>query len=231
MLAQTAEIRHKQRAIEGVGTAPIALTNRWSDIDMAAAADSASSHDSNSPEQWLPVRGYEGLYEVSDHGRVRVRDRVVYRRNRRGGPLVRFEYKGKILALSRQQRGHLTVCLQVDKSALQCYVHRLVLEAFVGPAPEGAECRHLNGDPAFNRLSNLTWGTRAENYDDRDRLGEHNPPRGTRNSSAVLDEEKVRQIRREIAAGRAQADVAEIMGVAQTTISAVVRRLTWGWLE
>lgn len=231
MLAETAEIRHKQRAIEGVGTAPIALTKRWSVIDMAAAADSASSHDSNSPERWLPILGYESIYEVSDHGRVRVLDRVVYKRNRSGGPLVRFEYKGKLLTLSRQQRGHLTVCLQVDKSALQCYVHRLVLEAFVGPAPEGAECRHLNGNPANNRLSNLTWGTREENYADRDRLGEHNPPLGTRNANAVLDEGKVRQIRREVASGRTQDDVARMMGIAQTTVSNVVTRKSWGWVK
>lgn len=230
-LAFPAEICHKKRAIGVLATPPMALTNRWSKHRMADTPDSASAHDLDSPERWLPVPGYEGLYEVSDHGRVRVLDRVVYKHNRVGGPLVRFFYKSKLLKGSRQQRGHLTVCLQEDHAKTQCYVHRLVLEAFVGCAPEDAECRHLNGNPADNRLSNLVWGTRAENYSDRDRLGEHNAPRGTRNPLAVLNEDMVRQIRREVAAGRTQRAIAISMGVSAATISAVVNRRAWGWLE
>src|SRR5215471_1608313 len=43
------------------------------------------------------------------------------------------------------------------------FVHRLILEAFVGPCPKGMEARHLNGDRQDNRLVNLAWGTRLEN--------------------------------------------------------------------
>lgn len=57
-------------------------------------------------------------------------------------------------------------------------VHRLVLTAFVGPCPEGMECRHLDGDAANNRLSNLCWGTREENIADSKRNGVYtNKPR------------------------------------------------------
>lgn len=49
------------------------------------------------------------------------------------------------------------------------YVHRLVLEAFVGECPDRMECRHLDGDPANNRLSNLCWGTPKENMADAQR--------------------------------------------------------------
>lgn len=45
-------------------------------------------------------------------------------------------------------------------------IHRVVLESFVGPRPEGQECRHLNGNPLDNRLENLCWGTRKENAHD-----------------------------------------------------------------
>lgn len=47
------------------------------------------------------------------------------------------------------------------------YIHRLVLEAFVGPCPEGMEARHINGDHQDNRLENLCWGTKEENMKDR----------------------------------------------------------------
>lgn len=175
---------------------------------MADAADSAISYDMDSGERWLPVPGFEGLYEVSDHGRVRNIERL--------------------LRPSRQQRGHRLVALG---STAQRYVHRLVLEAFVGPAPQGMECRHLNGDPSDNRLTNLAWGTREENYADRDRLGEHNPPRGTRNAQTILTEDMVRKIRSDAAQGRRQWIIANEMGISPSSVSMIVNRRNWGWLD
>lgn len=159
-------------------------------------------------ENWKAVPGFEGLYEVSDQGRVRNQTRL--------------------LKPSRQQRGHMLVHLG---TSAQRYVHRLVLDAFVGPCPKGMECRHLNGDPADNRLGNLAWGTRLENFADRTRLGEHNAPRGTLQPHAVLDEEKVRIIRREVASGRAQASVGADFGVSQNHVSMIVNRKLWAWVE
>jgi HNH endonuclease len=69
---------------------------------------------------------------------------------------------------SPQKSGHMRVWLGRDD---QRFVHILVLEAFVGPCPEGLECRHLDGNPGNNRLDNLCWGTRKENYDDSVRHG------------------------------------------------------------
>src|SRR5262245_38045005 len=48
---------------------------------------------------------------------------------------------------------------------------RLVLLAFVGPCPEGMECRHLDGNPQNNHVDNLRWGTSAENTEDQRRHG------------------------------------------------------------
>lgn len=223
MLAFSAEICQKQRTGETLPTSSPALTNRWSNIDMADDTDNARD------ERWLPVRGYEGSYEVSDQGRVRSLPRTVYKRNRRGGPLVRFEYGLRYLRPSRQQRGHLLIQLQAPRK--QRYVHRLVLEAFVGPPPDGMECRHLNGDPSDNRLCNILWGTRLENLADRTRLGEHGGRRGTRQANAVLNEDLVRHIRREVANGRSHAEIARSIGVKAGTVTAVARRASWGWVE
>lgn len=102
-------------------------------------------------ETWKLVPGYDGKYEVSDHGRVRNRT--------------------KELAQGIMRGGHLTVHLGRQTH----YVHRLVLFAFVGVPPANTqriEARHLDGNPANNYLANLAWGTVVENRADRRRLGE-----------------------------------------------------------
>ena len=99
-------------------------------------------------EVWKLVPGYDGKYEVSDQGQIRS-----YKRRP----------EGRILRPGRMPSGHLSVALGRKNS--QC-VHKLVLLAFVGAAPDKHECLHMNGNPADNRLSNLRWGTRSENMKD-----------------------------------------------------------------
>lgn len=118
-------------------------------------------------ERWLPVVGYPG-YEVSDQGRVRSLDRVLtYCRD---GVEIHRAHRGRLLSPGVMQSGHLLVVL--GRGNVLC-VHKLVLEAFVGPAPAGTECCHYDGDPANNRLSNLRWDTRAANMADAVRHGTH----------------------------------------------------------
>jgi hypothetical protein len=72
-------------------------------------------------------------------------------------------------------------------------VHRLVLEAFVCPCPEGRECCHNDGDPANNALTNLRWNTRKANIEDSRRHGIK--PIGSR-ANAKLREDDVHESRR-----------------------------------
>ena len=113
------------------------------------------------PEEQPPVLGHEGAYEVSNHGRVRSLDRTIIYKNGRVQ-----QYPGRILKLLPASNAYLQV--KVDSKKL---VHRLVLEAFVGPPREGEECRHLDGNPKNNHLTNLRWGSRRENSLDRTRHG------------------------------------------------------------
>jgi hypothetical protein len=99
-------------------------------------------------ENWRPVPGYEGMYEVSDLGRIR---------NAR---------RGNILALDVIKIGYPVAQLCKAGTRSRFPVHRLVLTAFVGPKPDGMVARHLNGDKLDNRLSNLQWGTYTENAED-----------------------------------------------------------------
>lgn len=116
-----------------------------------------------SEEIWADVVGYGGAYQVSDQGRVRSMPRLAERQGSRGN----MKLKGRMLKLSIDSYGYPQVMLCASGRCANILVHHLVLEAFVGPKPTGHECRHLDGTRDNNRLSNLAWGTKAENTADR----------------------------------------------------------------
>lgn len=127
-------------------------------------------------EHWRPVAGFDGRYEVSDLGNVRGLDRYVETRSGR-----RRFVRGQLLSPILSGRGdYLTVSLKVDGKQHGRYIHRIVAEAFFGPAPDGMECRHLNGDGHDNRVANLAWGTHSENVQDTLAHGRHNKASTTR---------------------------------------------------
>lgn len=114
------------------------------------------------PERWLPIPDWEGLYEVSGHGHVRSLPRQ--NNGLRGG---------RILKPTLGSHGYLTVSLCGDGKEKRYLVHRLVLLAFVGPAGPDQETRHLDGDRTNNSLANLCWGTSSDNEWDKIRHGTH----------------------------------------------------------
>lgn len=116
-------------------------------------------------ERWLPVPGWEGLYEVSDLGRVRSLDRP-------------NGLRGRVRVLSVGSHGYLDVGLCDGGVRRTRLVHRLVLEAFVGPCPEGQEACHADSDRTNNRLSNLRWDTTKANAADRVAAGHARSPTG-----------------------------------------------------
>ncbi|MDK7147208.1 NUMOD4 motif-containing HNH endonuclease [Corynebacterium kroppenstedtii] len=121
-----------------------------------------------SKERWRPVVDYEGIYEVSDQGRVRSLDRIITQHDGMKRPM-----RGRILRQQVRDDGHTQVVMKYMGVAATRKVHRLVAMAFLGPCPEGMEVCHNNGNPADNRLSNLRYGTRSENMYDRVKHGDH----------------------------------------------------------
>ena len=122
--------------------------------------------------------------------------------------------------------GYNDVDLYKDGKKKKKKVHRLVMEAFVGPCPDGMECRHLNGNSRDNRLENLKWGTKAENIEDTLRHG--HTTRGERHPMVKLTESQVREIR---AAGGKQREIAERYGVTQSNVSYIKRGASWGHVQ
>jgi hypothetical protein len=105
-------------------------------------------------------------------------------------------------------------------------IHRLVLEAFVGPCPDGMHCCHADDDKANNALTNLRWDTQKANMADAGRNG--HIVRGEAHCGSKLTAEIVRAIRAEYAAGGvSQARLARKYGVTGPLIGLIVRRKRW----
>lgn len=179
---------------------------RWHQRGTLVAKEPVSV-DSRPGEEWRAVVGFEGLYEVSDHGRVKSLRHVIPRLLRASSdryPKVNLHGNG-----TRSVR-----------------VHILVLTAFVGPAPDGMECLHADDDGHNNCLTNLRWGTHSENGDDRWDLHRKRDGDGFK-----LTADQVREIHVALAGGEHQKVIAARYGTSRGNISHIARGSTWAHLH
>lgn len=121
--------------------------------------------------------------------------------------------------------GYKRVAVCAAGKPKKCLVHALVLEAFVGPKPEGMECCHANGVRTDNRLENLRWDTRKGNMQDAVRHGTTH--KGERSPVAKLTADQVREIRRLADGNVPHRAIAERFGVHYETVSCIKRRKSW----
>jgi len=169
-----------------------------------------------------PIEGFPG-YFISKHGEVRSQRT----RAREGLDPTRWSK----IKHSKDRDGYPIVSLRVNGSIKTRFIHRLLLQAFVGPCPPGMEARHLDDVKSNFKLSNLKWGTHLENIRDRERNGGRTPPRGSGHSSSKLTESDVRKIRRLIASGKSLRAIARMYGVCNSTISELKQGRTWAHLK
>lgn len=106
----------------------------------------------------------------------------------------------RIMRLRVDRAGYLRVCIVVNDKKRLFGIHKLVLDAFVGQCPSGLQARHINGNPADNRVENLGWCTSKENHADRrthgTMVGRGTGGKGMRNPGAVKDLEIIKQVLR-----------------------------------
>ena len=168
-------------------------------------------------ETWKPVASYEGLYEVSDQGRVR---RVP------GFTSDGHKHKGGLIAPQIASHGYPVAGLSKNGRVKQQLIHRMVLEAFEGPCPEGNEARHLDGDRANPSASNLRWGTPLENAADKEAHG--TVMRGGRHGAAKLTDAQVVELRRRCHAKENYGALAAEYGIKRGTVRHIACGLSRG---
>jgi len=160
-------------------------------------------------EVWRDVPGFPN-YQVSDQGRVRSR----LRRGRPPKDSTRQRQHPPTLLKPRTTRlGYATVAMNGSDGVFGRLVHRLVLEAFVGPCPEGQQCCHYDGDKLNNRLSNFRWGTPLENAADSIRLGK---------MASKLDHDQVLDVYRRWCAGESTAAIADDLKVKRASVAGII---------
>jgi hypothetical protein len=155
-------------------------------------------------ENWLNVVDFEGIYEVSNFGNIR-------------------SSKNKQLKkITIDSNGRPYLGLWKNNKQKIVRPHKLVLEAFVGKAPQGMECCHNDGNQQNNRLENLRWDTPKNNHADKLKHGTSNT--GERCNWAKLTKAQVISIRADI---RTQKEIATEYGVQQSQISRIKNGVRW----
>ena len=116
-------------------------------------------------ETWKPVKGYEGLYEVSDRGRVKSLEREVSFKSKNQFGVFYTEYKTpeRILSPIMQSNGYWVVGLGFMGKRKIKSIHRLVAEAFIENPDNKPQVNHIDGNKGNNNASNLEWATPSEN--------------------------------------------------------------------
>ena len=175
--------------------------------------------------EWQDHPRYHGSHQVTSDGRIRSLTREVNSSYGKRRTVI-----GRELTPTPGNDGRLFVCLNTGGKQKCERVHRLVLETFTGPCPDGMECRHLDGDASNNHISNLRWGTHKEN--ESDKIAHGTRAAGERQGSSKLTEWDVRWIKRFTKRGFAtQEYLADIFGVCQAQISRIATGREWSWLE
>lgn len=174
-------------------------------------------------EIWKAIEGFEGLYEVSNLGRVRSLDRT-YPNNYRPhkGIIKKFALCG-----GRGHNKYPTVGLQRvnPKFKTGALVHRLVAKAFIPNPDNKPEVNHIDGNKLNNHVDNLEWCTRKENV-------QHSSDNGLLRCDGVhfnakLNVANVVQIKKELANGTRKCAIAKKYNVEVGTVYAISYNKSW----
>lgn len=171
-------------------------------------------------EVWKDIPNYEGLYQVSNLGRVRGLDRVVKTKN----GLTQTK-KGKILKNKMGTNRYYYVCLYKNNKQKTFMIHTLVASNFIGKRPDNHDICHKNGDRYDNRVENLKYDTRRQNNIDHYRYGSKNP-NGKLSIAEVLD------MRKKYKTGRfTHKQIAELFNISKSQTNAVLNKHSYKWLN
>lgn len=169
-------------------------------------------------EIWKDVARYEGVYEVSNFGRVRSKQRIFVQRN----GIIKCRKERILKTKIRDFYPEVSLC--IDYAVEKRRVHDLVAEAFIGPRPEGLFVCHNDGSMDNNIVTNLRYDTQVGNMADTRRHGTYRC--GEKINFARLVADDVIAIRR-LKDSKSRKDIAVQFGIHVTTVGDILRGNRW----
>lgn len=176
-------------------------------------------------EVWKDIKDYEGLYQVSSHGRVRTLSRKV-----RGMNDTFRTVKGKLVDLKLGKSPYLQMHLWRENKRKVLYIHELVANHFIGSRPKGKKgkhIRHKDNNPINNYFKNLTYSSAKRNA--KDRLKADMNHHGENIPSSKLTFEQVGKIRKIVSVDNSSSvyALADIFKVCPHTIYSIIKGSRW----
>lgn len=180
----------------------------------------------NIMEEWKDIIGYEGIYKISNTGKIKSLSREFVRSNNRN-----FITKEKILINGLNSRGYVSITLyNKDKVKKKLLVHRLVAEAFIENKENNPVINHINGIKTNNNASNLEWCTQGYNLNHALKNKLRINLKGENHCLAKLNNEDVLNIVKLINTGMTNQLISELYNVKFSTISSIKMGRTWNHL-
>ena len=164
-------------------------------------------------EIWKDISGYEGLYQISNYGKIK--------------SLSRFQSATeRILKSEINKCGYVRIRLSYKNVSKKYQVHRIVALTFI-PNPENKPCvNHINGIKSDNRAKNLEWCTNSENMKHAFKNGLQSLD-GEKNNMSKLTESNVIEIKNLLSNGIFHKDIALLYNVSRRCITDINKGLTW----
>lgn len=173
-------------------------------------------------EEWRPVIGGRGVYEVSSLGRVRSLDRITICKGVKNKVHNR-KYRGRYLTwVGHPETAYAAVGILLENGRTQKEVHLMVAEAFIGPVPRGCVANHKDLDKWNNRSSNLEYITQGENVQHAIQAGR---------VRSKIKPAQVFEIKRLLSRGFSRVVIAEEYGIGEPSVRNIETGNTWKSLK
>lgn len=167
-------------------------------------------------EVWEDIKGYEGLYKISNLGRVKSLERWIYNVNRK------YLSKEKILKPIKVGN-YLGVQLSFKGKSEKFYIHRLVCEHFIIKIDGKTNVNHIDGNKENNVVDNLEWCNQSENNYHAFNNGLINSV-GEKHHYAIYSDDEVKELRKLYKTGKyKQSELANMFGMSKMTVHRIVK--------